>query len=78
MRRLEKTTIDIPLLFICATKDAALPPAMSAGMGKGLPQLTRKEVEAGHWVLWEKPAEVNQHIKDWLEPFFFGLSKSSL
>lgn len=65
--RLEKTTIEIPVLFIQATKDVALPPAMSHGMEKYIPNLTRRTVEAGHWALWERPSEVNGHIAAWLE-----------
>lgn len=75
--RLEKITIDIPVLFICATKDEALPPAMSANMEQHLPDLTRKEVTASHWALWEKPDEVNGFIKEWLEGVAFS-GKSTL
>ncbi|KAK2003683.1 alpha/beta-hydrolase [Colletotrichum falcatum] len=56
-----------PSLYISATKDAALPPAMAAGMGKHFVDLTRGEVTASHWALWETPEEVNKQIKQWLE-----------
>ncbi|KAL8777016.1 MAG: hypothetical protein Q9213_008045 [Squamulea squamosa] len=52
---LEKTTIDVPVLFITATKDEALPPSMSRAMDKYIPDLTRKEVDTHHWALWEQP-----------------------
>ncbi|MCJ1465637.1 hypothetical protein MMC07_004256 [Pseudocyphellaria aurata] len=65
--QLDNNIIDIPVLFIQATKDAALPPAMSNGMEKFVPHLTRKSVEAQHWALWERPTDVNRHIKTWLE-----------
>lgn len=55
------------MLFIQATKDHALPPAMSVGMEHYIPNMTRKSVEASHWVLWEKPVDVNKYIKEWLE-----------
>ena len=29
--------------------------------------LTEKEVQSGHWMAREKPAETNEIIKDWLE-----------
>ncbi len=77
MESLEKTTIDIPVLFIQATRDGALPPAMSFNMEKNLPHLTRKEVEANHWALWEAPEEVNGIVKEWLEGVVFG-PKSTL
>jgi soluble epoxide hydrolase/lipid-phosphate phosphatase len=76
--KLGKSSIDIPALFIAASNDAALPPWMSANMEKSIPQLTRKEVEASHWALWEKPAEVNGFIRDWLEAKYFKPLKGSL
>lgn len=65
--RLEKKTIDIPVLHIAATKDEALPPSMSKAMDRYIPQLTRKSVDTHHWALWEKPDEVNHIIHGWLE-----------
>ncbi|KAL8805320.1 MAG: hypothetical protein Q9200_005468 [Gallowayella weberi] len=64
--KLEKTTIDVPVLFVAATKDEALPPSMSQTMNKHIPNLTRKSVDTHHWALWEKPEEVNQIIGEWL------------
>ena len=65
--RLERNTIDIPFLFVEATKDAALPPALSEGMENKCTQMTRGSVATGHWALWEAPAEVNEYIRQWLE-----------
>ena len=65
--RIEKHTIDIPVLVIEATNDAALPPSLSDGMERFIPNLTRKEVEATHWALWQKPGEANEMIREWLE-----------
>ncbi len=59
--------IEIPVLFIQATKDAALPPSMSQMMEKFCPHMTRRSVETGHWALWEAPDQVNSMIKEWLE-----------
>ena len=64
--RLTKDTIDIPVLFIQATQDAALPPEMAKDMGKYIPHLTRRDVETAHWALWTATSEVNQHIGEWL------------
>ena len=75
---LDRTTIDIPVLFIAASKDAALPPAMSAGMDKFLPQLTRMEVSASHWAPIEKSGEVNVTIKAWLTAALRSNPKSNL
>jgi len=74
---LKKDSIDIPVLFIQAAKDEALPPAMSAGMKKFVPKLTRRSVDTNHWALWEAPKQVNGLIKEWLEDVSQG-SKSSL
>lgn len=56
----------IPFLFIAGKRDAALPPAISRGMDKWFENLVRAEVDTNHWALWEKPDEVNGHIKDFL------------
>ncbi|KAF6820988.1 hypothetical protein CSOJ01_00423 [Colletotrichum sojae] len=56
-----------PSLFILATKDAALPASMAAGMDEHFVDLTRGEVTATHWALWEAPEDVNRQIKQWLE-----------
>lgn len=64
--KLDSLKFEMPVLFICATKDAALPPAMSKGMEMWFKSLSRGQVDANHWALWEKPAEVNQFIKEFL------------
>lgn len=64
--RLDKKDINVPVLFIQATKDDALPPAMSEGMEQHIPNLTRKSVDTSHWALWEAPKQVNHFIKEWL------------
>ena len=76
--RLEKTTIEIPTLFIQAAKDAALPPALSVGMEKYFSYLTKRNVQTSHWALWEAPEQLNDMIKHWLEATAFAGGKSSL
>ena len=68
----KKINLDIPVLFIRATRDPALRPELSAHMGKYLPRLTVKEVEASHWALWENPQECNEAIGRWVEDVVFG------
>lgn len=51
---------------------------MSAKMPEQIPQLTKREVDCGHWALWEKPAEVNAFLKEWLQETGAVGSKSSL
>lgn len=64
--KMEGFKFQMPVLFIAGTRDAALPPAMSQGMEKWFRSLTRGEVDANHWALWEKPAEVNRFVKEFL------------
>ncbi|PQE05468.1 epoxide hydrolase protein [Rutstroemia sp. NJR-2017a BBW] len=68
--------VEIPSMYIAGKKDAALPPKMSEGMenlfGEG--KLMRREVDTSHWALWEKPEEVNQYIKEFVETIVGGKS----
>ncbi|KAI5296402.1 hypothetical protein KEM52_002975 [Ascosphaera acerosa] len=59
-------TISVPVLFIGATKDPILGPHIWAGMEKHLPRLTIKAVDSGHWLLWDRPQEVNGILANWL------------
>jgi pimeloyl-ACP methyl ester carboxylesterase len=61
-----RTRVRVPALMVVATRDRALPPPMSAGMDKHFDNLVMREVDATHWALWEKPAETNQHIDEFL------------
>lgn len=62
-----KAEIGHRALFIAAAKDSVLRPSMARNMPKVLPKLEMKLIEdAGHWVLWEKPAEVNAMLLEWL------------
>jgi len=69
---LHKQTIDIPAMFIQATRDSVLKPEMSAGMNKYVTKLTRREVNAAHWALWERNVEVNGFIGEWFAKCVFG------
>ncbi|KAJ6164812.1 hypothetical protein N7470_003484 [Penicillium chermesinum] len=59
--------IEIPVLFIQALRDGALPPHLGKSMSKTLPNLAIERVDTAHWALWEKPAEVNAILKNWLQ-----------
>lgn len=58
--------ITVPVLFIQALRDQALPPHLGKSMKKHIPQVTVKEVNTSHWALWEKPEEVNTILTEWL------------
>jgi soluble epoxide hydrolase/lipid-phosphate phosphatase len=61
-----KNHIAQPVLFVQALKDDVLIPAMSVGMERVIPKLTRAEVSTGHWALWQAPAQVNGIVGKWL------------
>ncbi|MCB2114642.1 MAG: alpha/beta hydrolase [Parvularculaceae bacterium] len=59
--------IDKPALMISAQRDYFLPPESADGIEKIVPNVERALIEdCGHWVTWEKPAELNRLILDWL------------
>ena len=66
------------MLFLSALHDDALQPAMSRNMGSNITRLTRKEVNASHWALWEEPEEVNKIIYNWLKGYGIGQPRSIL
>lgn len=63
--------ITIPVLFIQALRDPALPPHLGKRMAKTVPRLSRKQVDASHWALWEKPEEVNSILETWIKETVF-------
>lgn len=67
--------IEQETLFILARKDQALKPWMADKMGQKIKKYTRKDVDAGHWCMWEKPAEINEMIKKWMEEKLWNKSK---
>ncbi|KAH8176118.1 alpha/beta hydrolase fold domain-containing protein [Sarocladium implicatum] len=69
---------DIPVLYIGASNDPALPPIMSMGMKKVIKDLTWTEVKATHWALWEAADQVNGIVGEWLEKISGKKLRSSL
>lgn len=56
-----------PCLFIGADLDMFLPIEIAATMPKLIPDLETHVIkDCGHWVMWEKPAELNALLTDWL------------
>jgi pimeloyl-ACP methyl ester carboxylesterase len=52
--------LNIPTLVIWAMDDLALPPSNVDGIEKWVPNVKIEPIEnCGHFVIWEKPAEVN-------------------
>lgn len=69
---------EMPALFISASRDSALPPAMAKGMGAFYTNLTQTEVNASHWALVEAGHEVNRHIAQWLDKALSDVPRSVL
>lgn len=59
--------IKCPTLFVRALEDDMITGEIVGMMGPSVPNLTIKVVDAGHWLLWEKPRDVNACITEWLE-----------
>jgi len=56
-----------PTLVIWGMKDKALLPVQVEGLDAVVPDLTVVKVDAGHFVPWEAPEDVNQAIRGWLD-----------
>jgi pimeloyl-ACP methyl ester carboxylesterase len=59
--------VRVPTLVIWGEKDTALLTGNLNGLDEVVPKLTIKRVPEGtHWVVRERPADVNRHIRDFL------------
>ncbi|MAW99791.1 MAG: alpha/beta hydrolase [Sphingomonas sp.] len=58
--------LQMPVLVIWGVKDSALLPCQIEGLDQFVPDLTLVRVDAGHFVPWEAPDEVNRAMRDWL------------
>ena len=62
-----KLTVSVPTLVIWGEKDTALLPANLEGLEQFVTNLTIKRIPEGtHWVIHEKPAEVNGYIQEFI------------
>ena len=60
-------TVKVPTLVIWGEKDTALVTSNLDGLDQFVPQLTIKRIPEGtHWVIHEKPAEVNGYIREFI------------
>jgi pimeloyl-ACP methyl ester carboxylesterase len=60
-------TVKAPTLVIWGEKDTALLTSNLDGLDQFVPQLTIKRIPEGtHWVIHEKPAEVNGYIREFI------------
>ncbi|MBZ5626594.1 MAG: alpha/beta hydrolase [Acidobacteriia bacterium] len=62
-----RLVVKVPTLVIWGEKDTALLTGNLSGLDQFVPQLTVKRIpEGSHWVIHERPAEVNGYIRDFL------------
>jgi soluble epoxide hydrolase/lipid-phosphate phosphatase len=59
--------IKCPTLFVRALGDTIVTDELVNKMGPNVPEFTAKEVNASHWLLWERPEEVNGLITEWMQ-----------
>ena len=65
--RLASLVVRVPTLVIWGEKDTALLTGNLEGLEAFVPDLTVKRVpDASHWIVHEKPALVNQLIREFL------------
>jgi len=50
-----------------ALGDTIVTDELANKMGDNVPELTAKNVDASHWLLWQKPEEVNGIISEWMQ-----------
>jgi soluble epoxide hydrolase/lipid-phosphate phosphatase len=58
--------IKCPVLFVRALGDSIVTDELVNKMGEHVSNLTLKNVDASHWLLWEKPEEVNGLVTEWM------------
>mmetsp|Transcript_19921 Transcript_19921/g.39104 ORF Transcript_19921/g.39104 Transcript_19921/m.39104 type:complete len:354 (+) Transcript_19921:227-1288(+) len=64
----EGKVFKVPCLMVTAGRDATLPPSMTKHMPGYMEDYTQHDVlEAGHWVLQERPEECSKALLSWLQ-----------
>jgi len=57
-----------PTLMLAAENDVFLPPTLSDGIEKLVPNTTRHIIpDCGHWAMWEQPEAILKRMKAWLK-----------
>jgi pimeloyl-ACP methyl ester carboxylesterase len=63
--------VRVPGLMIMAEDDVVLPPSLTEGMERFVPDLERVLIrDSGHWTQQEKPEETSRAMIDWLKRRF--------
>jgi pimeloyl-ACP methyl ester carboxylesterase len=59
--------VRVPTLVIWGEKDTALLPQNLDGLERYVPRLTIRRIpEGSHWVIHEKPEEIDQDIREFI------------
>jgi len=56
-----------PVQLLVATLDRYVSPAINGGLERWVPQLSRREIRAGHWVTLKEPALYAQAVREHIE-----------
>ncbi|KAI5803221.1 Alpha/Beta hydrolase protein [Geopyxis carbonaria] len=63
----DKVRFDKPTLFIRGTKSHYVPDEVLPVIGRFFPLFQVKDVDAGHWLIAEKPNEFKEHVLEFLD-----------
>ena len=74
---LTTTTLNLPVLFFQPMHDVAIVPKSSIGMERNVPNMTRVQLDAGHWALTQRSKEINTKLQEWFREVVWG-GRSSL
>jgi len=68
MAKINAQTLTVPTMVIWGENDAVLLPTLTRGLSEWVPNLRVEIVPgAGHWVPYERPAEVNRLIREFVD-----------
>lgn len=59
---------DIPVQIIVPTEDPFVGPNLTLGLEPWVPNLTRFEVDAGHWLPLSRPGDLAQYVDEFIRP----------
>lgn len=63
------TRVEVPVQQIVPTKDIFVTDAYHEGLNEAVPQLRRREIDGGHWVIVTKPETIAQWTAEYVEEF---------
>ena len=63
------TRVEVPVQQIVPTKDIFVTDAYHEGLDEAVPQLRRREIDGGHWVIVTKAETIAQWTAEYVEEF---------